>query len=63
MKTADKVRILLPTFESMFPVGSEHFVHSCEGDFIYLIDPFYVDKESDDEGLWPFFESELEIVK
>ncbi|RYY51327.1 MAG: hypothetical protein EOO06_00940 [Chitinophagaceae bacterium] len=59
MKTADKVRILAPTFESMFPVGSEHFVHSCEGDFIYLIDPFYAGTDSD-EGMWPFLESELE---
>lgn len=62
MKTADKVRILVPTFESMFPVGSEHFVHSFEGDFIYPIDPFYAGTDND-EGMWPFFESELELIK
>jgi len=57
-----KLRILAPTFESMFPVGSEHFVHSCEGDFIYLIDPFYVGTDNDD-ALWPFLEDELEVVE
>lgn len=62
MKTADKVRILAPTFESMFPVGSEHFVHSCEGDFIYLIDPFYSAADNN-EALWPFLESELEVIE
>lgn len=61
MKQNDKVKIIESPYK-MFDFGTEHSVYALVGDLIYLVDPFYIGTENEEDALWPFLEDELEII-
>ena len=64
MKVGDKVKLIESPY-SLFINGEVYTVMEyLEGGPypVYLQDPWYEDCELDD-GLWPFLESEVELIK